>query len=288
MLDDLEQVAPVVAVRGDHDRLDGLALPETAVVVAGGHRIGLIHGDRARLIDASVVAASVAARRALPYRARMSRALVRRIGPVDAIVFGHWHEPVTRQRGRHAALLARARSARGGASRGAGRVGDGHDRDRRPGGAALPAPARRRRRCGRASGCWRSAAGASVPAPSCWTAGRVGAGCPPTRSPARSRPSAAVSPWAPWRAALMALSPLFDLVDGPAALPRGGTHVAGIGVSVSVIAITACLAILVRRRARDPLGAPARHRARHGRRAGLGAARDRRPAPPTTSPRTPS
>lgn len=46
-------------------------------------------------------------------------------------------------------------------------------------------------------------------------------------------------------AALMALAPLFDLVDGPAALPRGGTHVAGVGISVSAIAITACLAILV-------------------------------------------
>jgi hypothetical protein len=46
-------------------------------------------------------------------------------------------------------------------------------------------------------------------------------------------------------AALMALAPLFDLVDGPAALPRGGTYVAGVGLSVSAIAITASLAILV-------------------------------------------
>jgi putative phosphoesterase len=99
VLDDLAQIAPVVAVRGDHDRLDGLALPETAVVVAGGHRIGLVHGHRTRLVDASVVAVSVAAGRALPYRARMSRALVRRMGPVDAVVFGHWHERVTRQEG---------------------------------------------------------------------------------------------------------------------------------------------------------------------------------------------
>ncbi len=46
-------------------------------------------------------------------------------------------------------------------------------------------------------------------------------------------------------AALMALTPLFELVDGAAAEPRGGTYVAGVGVSVSAIAITACLAILV-------------------------------------------
>lgn len=99
VLHDLEAVAPVVAVRGDHDRLDGLALPETAVVVAGGHRIGLVHGDRHHLIDASVVVASLAARRAVRYRARMTRALLRRMGPVDAIVFGHWHERVSRREG---------------------------------------------------------------------------------------------------------------------------------------------------------------------------------------------
>jgi putative phosphoesterase len=94
VLDDLEQVAPVVAVRGDHDRLDGLRLPRATVVVAGGHRIGLTHGDRFGPIDASVVTASVAARRNLRYRAGIGRALARRFGPVDAIVHGHWHEPV--------------------------------------------------------------------------------------------------------------------------------------------------------------------------------------------------
>lgn len=45
--------------------------------------------------------------------------------------------------------------------------------------------------------------------------------------------------------ALMALAPLFDLVDGAAHAPRGGTYTAGIGISVSAIAITACLAIMV-------------------------------------------
>ena len=29
----------------------------------------------------------------------MAPALLRRMGPVDAIVFGHWHEPVTRREG---------------------------------------------------------------------------------------------------------------------------------------------------------------------------------------------
>ena len=99
VLDDLAQVAPVVAVRGDHDRLDGLHLPKTAVVVVAGHRIGLTHGDRFGPVDASVVTASVAARRNLRYRAGINRALRRRFGPVDAIVYGHWHEPVATRAG---------------------------------------------------------------------------------------------------------------------------------------------------------------------------------------------
>lgn len=99
VLDDLGVVAPVVAVRGDHDRLGGLQLPRTAVVAVGGHRIGMVHGDRFLPIDASVVAASVAAGRAVPYRARLSRAVLRRLGPVDVVVFGHWHERVIRMEG---------------------------------------------------------------------------------------------------------------------------------------------------------------------------------------------
>lgn len=100
VLETLEDVAPVVAVRGDHDRLGGLALPETAVVAAGGHRIGLVHGHRARLVDASVIVVGLAAGRAVPYRAGLDRALVRRLGPVDAVVHGHWHEPVASRVGR--------------------------------------------------------------------------------------------------------------------------------------------------------------------------------------------
>ena len=80
VLDDLGQVAPVVAVRGDHDHLSGLRLPKSTVVVAGGHRIGLTHGDRFGPIDASVVTASVAARRNLRYRAGLGHALRRRFG----------------------------------------------------------------------------------------------------------------------------------------------------------------------------------------------------------------
>jgi putative phosphoesterase len=99
VLAELDAIAPVVAVRGDHDRLGGLELPDQVIVAAGGHRIGLIHGHRARLVDASIVMAGLAAGRDVPYRAGMHRALARRLGPVDAIVHGHWHEPVTAWQG---------------------------------------------------------------------------------------------------------------------------------------------------------------------------------------------
>jgi uncharacterized protein len=102
VLDDLEAVAPVVAVRGDHDRLGGLELPETAIVVAGGLRIGLTHGRRHRLVDSSIITASVLAGRNLGYRAGLHAALARRTGPVDCVVYGHWHEPVA---ARHGATL---------------------------------------------------------------------------------------------------------------------------------------------------------------------------------------
>ncbi|MGD9570952.1 MAG: metallophosphoesterase family protein [Thermoleophilia bacterium] len=99
VLDDLEAVAPVVAVRGDHDRLGGLALPETAVVTAGGTRIGLTHGRQVWAKDASVIVAGLAAGRNIRYRAGLARRLVKRMGPVDAIVHGHWHEPVEQRVG---------------------------------------------------------------------------------------------------------------------------------------------------------------------------------------------
>ncbi|MGE3236008.1 MAG: metallophosphoesterase family protein, partial [Thermoleophilia bacterium] len=50
-------------------------------------------------VDASVVTASVAAGRNLRYRGGLAGALRRRCGPVDAIVYGHWHEPVVAQAG---------------------------------------------------------------------------------------------------------------------------------------------------------------------------------------------
>ena len=100
VLDELARIAPVVAVRGDHDRLGDLALPETVVLSFGTLRIGLVHGKRALAIDTAVITAHVVAGRRLGWRAGLHRALVRRMGPVDCIVYGHWHEPALERVGR--------------------------------------------------------------------------------------------------------------------------------------------------------------------------------------------
>lgn len=91
VLDDLRAIAPVVAVRGDHDLPGGPPLPRAAVVRIAGVRIGLTHGERAPLVDAGVVVAGLMGARR--FRGGLTRALRRRFGPVDAIVYGHWHEP---------------------------------------------------------------------------------------------------------------------------------------------------------------------------------------------------
>lgn len=93
VLDDLARIAPVVAVRGDHDRLDGLVLPRTTVVTVAGARIALTHGRRAFALDLAVIVAHVLARRRLRWRAGLHRSLLRTAGPADCVVYGHWHEP---------------------------------------------------------------------------------------------------------------------------------------------------------------------------------------------------
>jgi putative phosphoesterase len=93
VLERLERIAPVVAVRGDHDLAGAPALPHAAVIAVGGRRIGLTHGARPGLPDMSVVLAALALGRDVGYRAGLSRHLARRFGPLDLIVHGHWHEP---------------------------------------------------------------------------------------------------------------------------------------------------------------------------------------------------
>jgi uncharacterized protein len=94
VLDELAEIAPVVAVRGDHDRLGEIDLPRQTVVNVAGRTIGLTHGRRFIGTDVSVIAAHVIAGRKLRWRANLHPALLKRVGPVDCLVYGHWHEPV--------------------------------------------------------------------------------------------------------------------------------------------------------------------------------------------------
>ena len=94
VLDRLAAIAPVVAVQGDHDRAAGITLPRSRVVEIAGCRIGLTHGRRSRAIEVPSALASAALDRAV--LTGFHRALRRRFGRVDAIVFGHLHLPCIR------------------------------------------------------------------------------------------------------------------------------------------------------------------------------------------------
>lgn len=93
VVDTLRELAPVVAVRGDHDPPD-INLPRRAVVSVGGWRIGLTHGDLGLPRDAALTAWQVALPRPRGWQWAVHRRLRRQFGAVDMIVYGHWHVPV--------------------------------------------------------------------------------------------------------------------------------------------------------------------------------------------------
>ena len=87
----LGEIAPVVAVQGDHDRAAGILPPRARVVPAGRFRIGLTHGRRPRPVE--LVAASASLLSGRPRLLGFHRALRRRFGTVHCIVHGHLHLP---------------------------------------------------------------------------------------------------------------------------------------------------------------------------------------------------
>lgn len=92
VLSDLERVAPVLAVRGDHDR-GADHLPTRLVATVAGFRIGLTHGTRGRPWDTAVTLAQCAAGQEVPWRRPLHTALVSSFGSIDVLVYGHWHAP---------------------------------------------------------------------------------------------------------------------------------------------------------------------------------------------------
>jgi putative phosphoesterase len=80
VLEELEEIAPVVAVAGNMDHGEVLqALPAKRVVEVEGYRIGLIHGSGAPQ--------------------QMTNRLRGEFEEVDAIVFGHTHQAYNRVEG---------------------------------------------------------------------------------------------------------------------------------------------------------------------------------------------
>lgn len=98
-LDRLRRIAPVVAVCGDHDRpfSRGLLPRDHLLEIAGG-RIGVTHGNRSRPTEYLARICTFLCGRLVDLG--LDRALLRRLGPVDCIVFGHLHVPRHRQVGR--------------------------------------------------------------------------------------------------------------------------------------------------------------------------------------------
>jgi len=86
----LATIAPVQAVRGDHDRDDW---PLSRELTVEGRRIVVVHGNRSRWIEEPQTLLWTLSLGAYHPHAGLSRELRRRVGPVDAIVFGHTHRP---------------------------------------------------------------------------------------------------------------------------------------------------------------------------------------------------
>ena len=98
VLEELGHIAPVAAVRGNHDEEGGIdQLPRDLLVRVGDVRIGLTHGHRTSAVELPAAAISVVAGRACLLG--FERAMRRRFGAVDCVVTGHLHLPIHRMIG---------------------------------------------------------------------------------------------------------------------------------------------------------------------------------------------
>jgi len=98
-LAELRQIAPIEAVRGDHDR--SLAtLPVMREVIVEGKKIVIVHGNRsAWLEEPQTFLWTITLGYYEPHRG-LPRTLRRRFPEADIIVFGHTHRPYVDTGGR--------------------------------------------------------------------------------------------------------------------------------------------------------------------------------------------
>ncbi|WP_462316199.1 metallophosphoesterase [Methanobrevibacter sp.] len=80
VMDELEEIAPVMAVQGNMDRANGIDLPKAKVIEAEGLKIGVIHGEVYPRADSDQ----------LLYLAKELN--------VDILVSGHSHQPKIEQK----------------------------------------------------------------------------------------------------------------------------------------------------------------------------------------------
>lgn len=90
-LDQLAEIAPVAAVRGDHDR-NLRNLPRCREVAASGRRIVLAHGNRSRLVEEPVTLLGTLSLGLVWPHGGLPSYLKRRFPRADVIVYGHTHK----------------------------------------------------------------------------------------------------------------------------------------------------------------------------------------------------
>ena len=97
-LAELSRIAPVEAVRGDHDAALE-SLPLTRELTVEGRRIAVVHGNRSRwLEEPQTFLWTMTLGYYHPHR-KLAPALRARFPAADVIVYGHTHRPLIEQRG---------------------------------------------------------------------------------------------------------------------------------------------------------------------------------------------
>jgi putative phosphoesterase len=91
-LDRLAAIAPVEAVRGDHDAALP-DLPRSRELMVEGKRVVVVHGNRSRLVEEpNTLLWTLSLGYFVPNRG-LPRALRRRFPDADVVVYGHTHRP---------------------------------------------------------------------------------------------------------------------------------------------------------------------------------------------------